>query len=200
MLAGERRLATEMQTRTVGNATHEEHYQRVAPCPVGSMPKVLAKFLGLTAGGSKDMQVDGSVTPQTFDLTPGASAVYRVERIVMRLVCTAAPVMTGFGNLAALANGVLLEWRKNDTADPPVVGGALELDLLDGVSFKAANDLLQFEVGILANTMELVWAPRQPIRLDGGNGEMLRATVRDNLTALTSFRTLVEGGIETELT
>lgn len=196
LLANDKRLASEERSRSVGSATHKEHYQKFAAVPVGALPLPLRRYLK-ESGGSVEMAVDGSSTAVNFELAPGATEVFRVESIAFVVKLASAADFDKFGDLTALGNGLLVQTIDSD--DSEIV------DLLGGQAIKENFDLLS--VGSLAlksgagsDGLQAVITPAVPIRLDGAASELLRVTVQDNLTGLTRFRAFVNGVKEDTLT
>lgn len=194
VISGERRFATEEVQRSQDGFTYAEHYQRVSDCAVGAVPKLLSRYL--SNGPSVEMATNGSSIPVNFDLKPSSVEVYRIDRIALVMVCATAIEMTKFGDIASLTNGLIVDWR-NATASV--------VDVMGGVAAKTLNDLAAaFDVGVAelgaSHTVRACLELTTPIRLDGGAGELLRATVQDNLSTLTRLRCHVLGSVETSLT
>lgn len=195
-LATDARLATEKRTRQVNGSPQQEHFQRLSPAPIGSLPLPLRAYLQ-SGAGSVEAAVNGSADPVAFDLAPGEDEIYRVTSLALVLVCTAAPEMDKFGNLAALATGLGLQ----------VLGSAGEelVDLLGGQPIQTANDFAALGSVTLVDrglswTVHAAIAPAAPLRLEGADGERLRLTVSDDLSLLTRFRIFADGVREDELT
>lgn len=63
---------------------------------------------------SDNVRVDGSVTPQIFEISPEANQVGDFTRFILRMEGT-VPMDSGtFGPLPALENGVILRYKKSD--------------------------------------------------------------------------------------
>lgn len=192
LVSGDRRLATDTRSRTVGAVVYDEHFQHVIPTPLGATPVLLSAFVG---GDEPDLNVDGSTDAVEKDLAPASDAIYRVSQVALILACSAAIEMTKFGDLAALTNGLKVEWRNAD---------GVVADLLAGQPAKTLNDLAAvFDVGVAelgtSHTIRALLQLPVPMRLDGGAGELLRVTVQDDLSSLVRFRCHALGSTE-ELT
>lgn len=188
-LVGGPRMATELQSH--GSAALA-HFQHVIATEVGAVPRLVPRYLTATGGASVEMNVNGSVTPATFDLTPGSDKVWRVSRLSLLLIATAAPTWPLFGNLAALTNGILLEVRN--------AAGQIT-DLTAGQPWKTNRDMaISWWAGIEDTVVAAEWRFAVPLRIEGGLGEFLRMSVRDDLSALTRLRVLADCLEETELT
>lgn len=193
VVSGDRRLASEERTRSEDGTPYVEHYQHVVPTAIGAVPTLLSKYLA-TAGGVVDMAVDGSSVNVTHDLAPSGSEVYRVDRLVVVLATSSAPTWTAFGTIAALANGILLSWIDSDAQTI--------VDLLGGQPWKTLNDVAALASRIELSTLGSTHTARAvidlpvPARLDGGETEKLRLTVRDNLSTLARLRVHALGAVE----
>ncbi len=172
------------------------YVQAVNPINIGEQALYRPDFL--RASASPAMNVDGSTTPVNFELLPATDEIIRVERLRMFMRCAAAITFTGFGNLAALTNGITLS--KHD-------GTAVISDLLGGAGgtgagpIQTTEDLLPYveRFELLDSSLVLVAEFKiPPIRLVGT--QRLRWTVADDLTGLTELRVLAEAILESTLT
>lgn len=146
----------------------------------------------LLDGASKDMNVNGSVTPVDFKYTcPSAKKIY-VERLTMFLADATAFTQTNFGDVAGpLTNGVDL-----------IVGGNTIYNMKDNVDL----DLLAcsfeghaiFEKDTTAGSMRLSFPTclGAPILLTAGEEFIIR--VNDDLTTLTHFHAVIAGLLFTD--
>ena len=188
-LAGGIRVATE-QIALGGQAI--AHVQHVIASELGSVPRLRPQYLA-TSQGSIEMAVNGAAAAVAFDLAPGSAAIWRVARLVLQIVAPAAAAPDQFGSLAALASGLLVEVR-NATPTPII-------DLTAGQPIRANRDFgLGWATSIVGSIVTAEWRFAVPLRLEGGFGELLRLTVRDNLSGLTRMRVLAEVLEETVLT
>ena len=175
-----------------GFVTHQVLVQGINLLPVGVQPRPISAHFA-AAGPSIEANVDGSVTPVTFDLAPADPDIYRIERLRLTIVATTAVGLSGFGNLAVLGQGLLLQVLNTDNVEI--------FDVLAGVPIQSGFDL--HELGTVETVAlgtehmliaEIVLA--SPIRLEAGFGEKLRLTVRDNLSTLTRVRLRGIGFVE----
>lgn len=195
-LANTARLASEERSRSVSGATVLEQYQHVIPTPIGVGPRLRTIYLAAAGGPGIEMVQDGSVTPVNFDLAPADPAIYRVSRLTLLMRLAAQPLMTQFGTLAALTNGLLVEVRD--------ASGVLA-DLLGGQPLKSNDDLATyFDLSVAdlgaSHTLRADWRFAFPVRLEGALGEFLRVSVRDAMAGITRMRCLAELAVETDLT
>ena len=133
----------------------------------------------LKLSGSDDLIVDGSTTPQvfTFDGDPSASVDMAVEEIRFLMVTKHIdPGGAYFGPLPALANGLLLEIVSNGVTTQVA-------------NFKVTEDFMRIARRHSApinrsgvnDTLTAVYEFRDAI-LKGGVSDLIRLTVRDDLT------------------
>lgn len=156
----------------------------------------LAKLVNgtLKNGSASNMAVNGSVTPQVFSYTPPANA--DVEISVVCLVVETSNAIA-FGNkfidttIGTLANGLLIEGKADDvtftwqnckrTRDLVEVAAAAGLDIITGTPnmfhchFWLPNALRLVKQGIYSSD------------------DYLRATVRDNLNAISYMEIFWQG-------
>lgn len=135
--------------------------------------------------------VDGSVTAASLDfiVPAGKRAIVQNVNIVVR--CAADPVPDGFGNLAALTNGVTIQFLETSLA--------LKLDPLDGGAIQRNEDWAslggaQTVFDVTTDMVVVEWFLATPIALAAA--QRLRVQVRDDLTALEGFAVTVVGYLE----
>lgn len=148
---------------------------------------------------SEEMNVDGSVTPVEFSVTPPAGFVYCVTSFNIMVVDNATPP-DRFGNIASgLTNGIPLEAK---------VGPVTVMSLTRTRPIKTNADLVSRnpEGKILKNTLGsssiimLSFRPPmnigRPLNLDSRLGVRLAATIRDDCTGLEYLRMSISGWAE----
>lgn len=147
----------------------------------------------LEDGGSSDMAVDGSSTPVEFEFLVPVNTW--VDLAQFNIVLTDVAVTNDkFGALTALTNGVTIEIIDVDTttvlfdftATRPIRTNT-DFALYAGVSAKLAG-------GGLVDAVLVEW----PLQSSGAvlrvlGGQLIRATVNDNLTGLNTFGILIQG-------
>jgi hypothetical protein len=145
--------------------------------------------------GTKELNVDGSVTPVIFSLRtdPGINITADITRIILHMTYPSSGDDANFGDLAALTKGVVLR-------------------RVDGITQNMFNVKTNGEIGELAYdksydtkapagsyglTARLTFAGQSKlgvaIRL--APDEDMQIIIQDNLTGLTSFRIMIEGHI-----
>ena len=138
----------------------------------------------LLNAGSNVMRVDGSVTPVVFSSGPGASENWYVTQIIMILQDGGNLDATDYGAIAGgLTNGVLFEQTRNGT---PHQMANIKLNLELAMLFSEAT-LEGRAQGFLndANIFIGVFSVEPEISLLGATSDVIRVTIRDDLTPLT---------------
>lgn len=146
-------------------------------------------------GGETNMAVDGSVTPKVFALRNteqviGTSA--HLARIIFKGITASLGVFTEFGDLPALAKGIVL--RKKD---------GVFRNILNAKSNEQMKELM-YDFEIIAGT-----GPQDPDGFSGrftftklgpfvelAPGEDLQLIIQDDLTGLTELEMMVEGHLK----
>lgn len=146
-----------------------------------------------TGGGSKAMNVNGSVTPVVFSYAPGAGELLAMSHITLALKDEGATPFNVFGALgSALTNGIKIE---------AVITGTTHLiatikdnaDLCTRFTFSqnangAVLSLLGISVpqGFGASNNIFIGSLHfdEPIVVVGDNGDSIKVTVQDNLTGV----------------
>ena len=143
-----------------------------------------------SGGGSRNMAVNGSVTPQAFTFGAPSGEVLRVASLVITVQMTGDPDMSKFGSLSALTNGISI-----GIADS---AGSTVANLYGAYTLKTNADLYRGSYnhgrggpgqggGAVDQTVTGVWSfggPGETLTLDGSSGEKVFATVQDDLSSL----------------
>lgn len=147
---------------------------------------------------SKDLAVDGSITPVDFIISP-VGLVTKMEWDITRL--TASMLSTGamgdglFGDLASLAKGIVIRSENGITKN-------IFNAKTNGEIKERAFDLIYSDkppAGQFGLTFRRSFAGQEKngvvVRLMGDVGDGLKIIVQDNLSTLVSFRTVAQGHI-----
>jgi len=130
---------------------------------------------------SEDMTVDGSSTAVVFEAGPASGIEWHVVRIAFNIEDTGTQTMSTFGAVAALTNGWLVE-HVIDTTARTVHNIHNNADLF---SFGSTTG---FHAGLTGASVTTGYTGNyhfEPhITLDGTDSDIIRATVRDDLTGL----------------
>lgn len=162
---------------------------------------ILRDFLKLNGSGSINAGVDGSATAQDFQLTPTATQIMHVHRLLFFIEDSGNFASGGFGALAALTTGLQLIVEDATGTIKDLWGsqtiktnGQLSRHLTDVVRHTwASGD------EIAVGKMELGGEGRggSILQLDGTAGQKLTLKVADNLSGLVALNVAVEGWVDT---
>lgn len=192
---GQRLQAEEItQTEAVGDGDldYPVGIQGVAALDVGVTPIVQPSFLKLS--GSSDMNVDGSSADQLFELLPDTTEILRIRQLRIFMETATAIGYDTFGDIAALntGDGLLLE----------VHDGTNQIsDLFAGTEILATKHLLPLceHFQIRNNNLLVADLHLPPIRLSGAATERIRATVRANLSGITSLKIIAVDAVREDV-
>lgn len=157
------------------------------PYPAGSFVDV----------GVTDMAVDGSSAPVTFGLRgvggapAGISLTLHVTKLVITVI-TATPVsLPLFGDIAALAKGVVVRWRNGANKNYVNIKTNQDIaNIMAWIPYDKTGKPLEGEDGFRAEFI---------LTIDAGNvvelpvGEDLEFIIQDNLLAITSIKAFAIG-------
>lgn len=140
----------------------------------------------LLNGSTKNMNVNGSVTPVYYTFAPSAGQIVYLDGLTVGFVDSGTPSLNKFGDLAALTNGVTIQKKVNGTS-------------YDIANIKDNSDL----IGIFYNQKGMPSAGAAfvndsdsyfgylkfpfPITLYGDSSDYIRIKINDNLTGITFF-------------
>jgi len=145
--------------------------------------------------GSSAMNVDGSSNPVTFRI--GAAAGSRMDVTQVRIGITDNAEMddSKFGALAALTNGLVLQYTHSGVVyavGNVKTNGQLRLTCSGEYALKAPAGSYGFSAVCHLGGQENAGVV---IRLDGDHEDQIQLIVQDNLTGLTSATALVIGHV-----
>lgn len=141
-------------------------------------------------GSNQLMNVDGSGTPVVFSVVPSTGNIFFVFRIVVTMVGTGIN-FTKFGNIAALTNGLKVEIKEGGGALTEVIESPFKKNQqfyeggFNSVIQSAAVDI--FTLTFLFNDIGSV------LSLKDSLSELIKITVQDDLTNISSFRVVAQG-------
>lgn len=145
--------------------------------------------------GSRDANVDGSVTPVLFKFVPPAGTVYRLEQLIIHIRCDRAGFSAEtYGNLTALTNGMTINTRRQvDDSVVNCICGGYPIKTNAGwtaVCFDVRID--DFGVGDRFVTARWL-SPNLGYPLFMTDEYYLSAIVQDDLSSLTAHTFMVHG-------
>lgn len=150
----------------------------------------------IVTGVIKSLNVNGSVTPQIFQIAPPADEIWHIYRMTIAMVHTTVSSDDLFGNLTKLANGLVMRqingfrhnltvWRDNS-------------DIIEdtGVDLRYSSKSGGGLFGTAAR-----WTFKRAgtvVTLDGSKGDKFQAIVQDNLSQATmkDIEIKVQGHVE----
>lgn len=132
-----------------------------------------------------DMRVDGSVTPQIFNILPLTGQAGDLIRVVLRIESGSAMDYTKFGSLAALTNGCVLRVKRENG------------DFRNQVNFKTNGDFIEKAYDNISQAKSggggfgfvsrLTYGGQSKhgvtIRIDGDLGEEWQLVIQDDLSS-----------------
>lgn len=150
------------------------------------------RILNLLNGSSKNMNVNGSSTPVDFSFAPASGETWYVEGLYLLIADVGTPDLYEFGALgSALTNGLQLIIKKSETENE---AGNLKDNSDIGVMFMDRNSGILIGLGFFNHSDMYAGGIdfKQPILLNGTNGDKIIFRVRDNLTGLDALQTAVK--------
>ena len=152
--------------------------------------------------GLTDMRVDGSVTEVVFEIRPDSERDRYIKTVQFTIV-DAGSTLARFGFLTALTNGMLFEWdRLGETVQLALLQSNYDHVRLAGGqpafgdaanTFRAPNVIGNSEAFLPILDFEFIFGLPWGIRLAAGSDEVLRVTVRDDITGVDGYDALARG-------
>lgn len=142
---------------------------------------------------TRDMTVDGSVTPVIFNVSAGGDSTnieVDIYNIVLQMIVTTEPDDSKFGNLAELTNGIVLRRVDGITRNIHNIKSNADLSILSANSIMYSDKAGGGYFSVRAT---------YPVRDKNGvairltSGDMLQMIIQDDLTSLIKFRALAKG-------
>lgn len=145
---------------------------------------------------TKDLNVNGSITPQIFSVTIGSGSQVKLDitRIILQITTTDTPLFNEFGNIPALTDGIVLR-RKNGIKENiwNVKSNGEFANLAYDVTFYESG--VGQEQGGLAVRYTFSGQDKHGVAVRLIPGDTLDLIVQDDLTALNSFNIIAQGHI-----
>jgi hypothetical protein len=153
---------------------------------------------GLVGDGTNQAaNVNGASTAVKLWSGPADGKIWHIERMIILVEDNAVFNAQNYGGVATLANGVTVQ-RKSGGAT-----GTVEQDLLDGTTVKSGvgwaahcYDYTYHQHGSGDNFFVVRWTfgkSGKPLKLDGGNTDVLVATINDDLSTLVAHHFIIQG-------
>lgn len=171
----------------IGNIGDRLKFQKY-PAPTN---KVIYKTEPFLSAGSKDMTVDGSVTPVVFSTAPGTGETWYVQAMNLFIHADGTNRYQDFGSIVGgLTNGLLIEQVIDSTN--------YELAVIDDNSeivehwtygnLRGIPNSFITQFNFFAGRLEF----KHPITLVQADGDKLQTTVRDDLTDLNKLEISID--------
>jgi hypothetical protein len=140
--------------------------------------------------GSEDMNVNGSVTPVVFTAGPGAGEKWYIFELGVTIEDSGNNTVERYGSISGVTNGTLVEQVISGTAYTftNVLNNLNIVETFTDHSFRGVSNSYLNSPNFFTGKAEL----RVAVTLDGDNSDVIRVTVRDNLTGLDQHRFSVE--------
>ena len=154
---------------------------------VSNIPTIKAhhSVVQLANGAATDMNVNGSVTPVVFSSGPGAGITWYVDSITFQFSDTGASKLNDWGAInGGLTNGLLCESLINSTARTlfNLKQNRGVVSVFSDGGFAGGNSGFITDANFYSGLLNTF----PGFTLIGDDGDLIRATVRDDLTGLTS--------------
>lgn len=144
---------------------------------------------------SRDMNVDGSITPVVFEIKPSSGKKYVITSLVFTIVDKSIRFLK-FGGLPTLANGFKFEVKEGGLP----VGEIPQSPIKDNLTFYEGG-LRTFiqseETDVLTAIFNAKEQASTALILIDADSDFIRVTIQDDLTGLDSFK-LVSHGYEVD--
>lgn len=154
--------------------------------------------------GSRDMDVDGSVTPVDFSIDANASRQVSIKSMFVSIV-DAGATLSEFGNIAALTNGVEFIWESQDFGqiviadelksnyDFVAFAGGQPAFGNGANAFKAQNVIGVEEAYLAFIDFQILFGFEFGIPLRKGTKDRLFFRIKDDASSVFSFRAIAYG-------
>lgn len=145
-----------------------------------------------TLTGSRDMNVDGSITPQTFYLQPDVNFEYSILGLSVRVTDGGNPAYDDYGSVSGpLTNGVTFFAEQGGSEVPLTPNIKRNVDWLE---FGPEIHVTQFGGSVRFTTYVLNFSNFSTgITLNGAKDEKFGCRVNDDLTSLVNHEIGVQG-------
>ena len=159
------------------------------------MPRIFAVGAATVGAFLKNMNVDGSITPQVFSVTARENISGDIVALVMEFRDTVPMDFDTFGGLPSLTNGVVLRVNNGDGTYRNLYNFKNNGDI---ILMSLSHDFIQNNGGGVRGFNARVTFGGQEnhgviIRLDWALSEALELVVQDDLTGLTSMDWVGQG-------
>ena len=157
-----------------------------------------------TNNGSRDMDVDGSVTPVDFSIDANADRQISIKSMFVSIV-DAGATLSEFGNIPALTNGVEFIWQSQEFGEIVIAvelksnydfvafGGGQPAFGNQANAFKAQNVIGVEEAYLAFVDFQVLFGFEFGIPLRKGTKDRLLFRINDDASPVFSFRAIAYG-------
>jgi len=159
---------------------------------INAIPATAVEYSGfalVNSGGSSDMAVNGSSTPQEFTFTPPASEVWYVERLTWMFNDNGSADPGDFAAIAGgLTNGVEIEVRSNgNTSTQGLIKTNIEVaQMFTEAAWTPTSGFMGGENVYMGSVIF-----RNSFRLSNSTSDYIKFTIQDDLSGLDFFKVTV---------
>ena len=152
----------------------------------------LPKITYLLDGSTKNMNVDGSVTPVVYEFAPSGTDIFFINGVSILILDPGKTEADKFGSITALTNGLQLKVKTNGGTETEITNIQDNTDLTltfnsDITLSNGAGDNWLNDKDWFKGTYQL-----DPIvQIDANQGDTIKIIVRDDLTEVKILRVLV---------
>jgi hypothetical protein len=140
---------------------------------------------------TRNLNVNGSVTPQIFSIQAGQNIVVDITRFVIHMVDNTAMDDTKFGSLTKLTNGLIL--RKVDGTYQNIFNVKDNGEIANLAPDASYPDKVPAGTFAFRAPYNIAGQRQHGVVIRIGAGESLELIVQDDLSSLDSFRALAQG-------
>lgn len=157
-------------------------------------PHIMTRHLELTGDGTGEDNLiqDYSAAAGVARISPAAGEIFQIERMIVFIQDTGNFSASGYGNLGALTNGLVLEYDCGGAVHPLV-----EEPIQSNAEWAAqCYDARYDNYGTGDNMLFARWTFAKagaPIILSGDRNEEVRLHLNDNFTGLVKHQFLLQG-------
>jgi len=162
------------------------------------IPNNVSYLNGEGSSSTRELNVDGSGTPQIFTISPPLDVEIDITRVMFQMITDSAPSFDTFGDLTGLTNGIILRivnGRINNLWNVKTNGEMV--NLMYDVSFYSATNPGQGVYG-LGGRLTYGGQNKHGVTLRIAQGESIQVIVQDDLTDLVSFEMIGAGHVVTD--
>lgn len=152
--------------------------------------KIVHSQTNVLNSGSSSLAVDGSTTPVVFTAGPPSGETWYITELGIVIEDSGNNTVDRYGALTALTNGTLIEQVVDSTAYT-FSNLFNNIDIVESFtdhSFRGVANAFLNSPNFFTGKVSL----KEPVTLVGNNSDVIKVTVRDNVTGLDQHRISIE--------